>query len=165
MKASQNCINLVKKFESLHDGDLNVIGLQPKMCPAGIWTEGYGHAMTFKGAFIQGLYNERFAFSLRKVKTEADALQLLKADIIEFENHVNDIVTSSINQYQFDALVSLCFNIGPHNMSTSTIIKKVNANPNDPTIRQEFNKWVYAAGRRLAGLENRRNAEANLYFS
>lgn len=45
MKTSENGIILIKHYESLHDGDLSRIGLQPKMCPAGYWTEGYGHAI------------------------------------------------------------------------------------------------------------------------
>lgn len=165
MKASEKCIALIKKWESLHDGDLSTIGLEPKMCPAGIWTEGYGHAMKFKGAFLQGRFNERFSWSLRQVKTEADALRLLKADITEFEDHVNDIVTSSINQNQFDALVSFCFNLGPTSLRNSSLVKKVNANPNDPAIRREFEKWVLCGGLKLQGLVNRRKDEANLYFS
>jgi lysozyme len=45
MKTSNVGIQLIQEFESLHDGDLTMIGLQPKMDPIGIWTEGYGHAM------------------------------------------------------------------------------------------------------------------------
>ena len=57
MKTSNIGIELIKEFESLHDGDLSIIGLQPKMCPAGIWTEGYGHAMRDnKGNFIKGWF-------------------------------------------------------------------------------------------------------------
>ena len=40
MKTGIKGIDLIKEFESLHDGDLKQVGLQPKMCPAGIWTEG-----------------------------------------------------------------------------------------------------------------------------
>jgi lysozyme len=40
MKISEKGLDLIKHFESLHDGDLTIVGLQPKMCPAGIWTEG-----------------------------------------------------------------------------------------------------------------------------
>ena len=55
MKTSVNGLNLIKEFESLHDGDLSIIGLQPKMCPAQVWTEGYGRAMRNKsGVFLKG---------------------------------------------------------------------------------------------------------------
>ena len=55
MKTSQVGINLIKHFEGLHDGDLKEIGLQPKKCPAGIWTQGYGSAMRDKnGNFLKG---------------------------------------------------------------------------------------------------------------
>jgi lysozyme len=45
------------------------------------------------------------------------------------------------------------------------LLKKVNRNPNDPTIRAEFNKWTKAGGKTLRGLVTRRNAEADLYFT
>ncbi len=165
MKASIKCTGIIKKWESLHDGDLSIIGLQPKMCPRGIWTEGYGHAMRFNGDFIMGEHNKPLAYRLQTIRTQADADRVLKADLVEFEGHVNDIVKSAINQNQFDALVSLCFNIGPTNMLTSTIIKKVNTNPNDPSISREFDKWIYSGGRKYIGLVNRRKDEAKLYFS
>ena len=47
MRTSNKGIDLIKEFEGLHDGDLSIIGLQPKMCPAGIWTQGYGHAIIY----------------------------------------------------------------------------------------------------------------------
>ena len=71
MKTSQKGINLIKYFESLHDGDLTEIGLQPKMCPAGIWTEGYGHAIRdLKGQFFKGKDNKLKAYANSIVKNE-----------------------------------------------------------------------------------------------
>lgn len=165
MTTSEKGIELIKRFESLHDGDLSLVGLQPKMCPAGIWTEGYGHAMRLNGQFIKGPENKSLAYRLQTIKSEADAIKVLKDDLADFEDHLKKIVNATLTQNQFDALVSLCYNIGPLNMQSSTIIKKVNANPADPSIRREFEKWIYASGRVLPGLVKRRNAEANLYFS
>ena len=48
MKIGKEGIDLIKKWESLHDGNLKLIGLQPKMCPAGYWTEGYGNVIKDK---------------------------------------------------------------------------------------------------------------------
>ena len=48
MKTSSNGIAMIAMFEQYHDGDLSMIGLQPKMCPAGIWTVGLGHALINK---------------------------------------------------------------------------------------------------------------------
>jgi lysozyme len=78
---------------------------------------------------------------------------------------VDSYCVDTINQNQFDALVSFCYNVGPGNLKSSTLLKKVNANPNDPTIRTEFLKWNKGGGKVLAGLTRRRTAEANLYFS
>ncbi len=66
---------------------------------------------------------------------------------------------------QFDALVSFCYNVGPANLKSSTLLKKVNINPNDPTIKNEFLKWTKAGGKVLKGLVTRRTAEAELYFT
>ena len=74
-------------------------------------------------------------------------------------------ITADIGQNQFDALVSLAYNIGVSAFAKSTVAKRVNANPNDPTIRDAFLLWSKAAGKVLAGLVRRRTAEADLYFS
>lgn len=57
---NDKCTLVTKHFESLHDGDLTIIGLQPKMCPAGIWTEGYGNAIVdpLTGKFLKGSENK-----------------------------------------------------------------------------------------------------------
>ena len=165
MKASSNCINLVKEFESLHDGDLSTIGLQPKMDPIGIWTEGYGHAMQFAGVLIRGAHKREQAYRLASVRSEAEAIRLLMADLAKFEFEVSRLVTTRINQNQFDALVSFAFNLGSSNLAASTLLKKVNTNPANLSLRAEFDKWVFADHVKLPGLVRRRKAEANLYFS
>jgi lysozyme len=97
--------------------------------------------------------------------TEARATELLEWSLNKFEQYVDSYCIDSITQNQFDALVSFCYNLGPANLKASTLLKKVNKDPNDPTIRAEFMKWNKAGGRALAGLTRRREAEANLYFS
>jgi len=75
------------------------------------------------------------------------------------------LVKSNVTENNFAALVSFTFNVGTGNLKKSTLLKKVNLNPNDPTIRSEFMKWNKGAGKVLAGLTKRRQAEADLYFS
>ena len=70
-----------------------------------------------------------------------------------------------IGREKLIALVSFAYNLGQNALKNSTLLKKVNANPNDPAIRAEFNKWVNAGGKKLAGLVARRKAEADLYFT
>jgi lysozyme len=84
--------------------------------------------------------------------------------LVSFEQYVDSYCRDDINQNQFDALVSFAYNLGPGNLKSSTLLKKVNANPEDESIRLEFMKWVKAGGKTLKGLVRRREAEANLYF-
>jgi len=97
--------------------------------------------------------------------TKERGLELLKMSLITFEKYVDSLTRDDINQNQFDALTSFCYNLGPSNLKMSTLLKKVNANPNDPTIANEFLKWNKAAGKVMKGLTLRRQAEAELYFS
>ena len=71
---------------------------------------------------------------------------------------------SHITPNQFGALVSFAYNCGIANLQKSTLLKKVIANHNDATIKDEFLKWNKAGGKVLAGLTRRREAESNLYF-
>ena len=89
---------------------------------------------------------------------EAKPLARSVADI--FANKVDYLVTSNINQNQFNALVSLAYNIGIHGFIKSTVLKLVNKNPNDPMIRQAFMLWT--KNKELIG---RRKSEVNQYFS
>lgn len=97
---------------------------------------------------------------------EDTAERMLMEDLNEFIFNVNKALQSytTVNEYQFGALVSFCFNVGVGNFLKSTLLKKVRKDPNDPTIADEFNKWVYAGGKKLMGLVQRRQLEATLYF-
>lgn len=142
MKITNEGINLIKKFEGLR--------LEAYLCPAGVWTIGYGHTKGVKKG---------------QVITQSEADNLLKEDLSSFEKGVTSLIKSNINQNQFSALVSFAFNLGLSNLKNSTLLKKVNANPNDRTIVDEFIRWIYAGGKQLEGLKRRRQAEAYLYFS
>src|SRR5690606_23508894 len=100
-----------------------------------------------------------------KAISQARADSLFRATMATYEQGVDAHTRDDINQNQFDALVSFAYNLGVNALKGSTLLKKVNANPSDPAIRAEFMKWVYAAGVKLKGLERRRKAEADLYFS
>lgn len=164
MKTSNRGIALIKHFESLHDGDLSKIGLQPKMCPALVWTEGYGHAIhDDKGQQIKGAANKALAYKYSKVKDEADAVKMLQQDLTTRESMINSLKLA-INQNQFDALVSFCFNVGFANLKSSTLLKRIKAGASENLIRFEFSKWKYSNGEIWQGLVRRRIAEADLFF-
>ena len=147
-KLSQKGLELIKQFEGLK--------LKPYLCPASIPTLGFGNTYYPDGTKVK---------LTDPAITKEKAEELLKFLLVTYEKAVDSFCRDDISQYQFDALVSFCYNLGAGNLQKSTLIKKVNANPLDPTIRAEFMKWNKAAGKVLLGLTRRRTAEANLYFS
>lgn len=161
MKTSQIGIDLIKHFEGLHDGDLSTIGLQPKMCPAGIWTEGYGRAMRdLRGQFFKGIANKEKAYVNSIVKTEKEAEQLLARDLEVYENIVMRKIKIQLKPNQFDALVSYTYNTG----GSDTLFKLINQNAPIDQIKKWFEtKYITANGKVLNGLVARRKAEFKLY--
>jgi lysozyme len=147
-KTSAKGIELIKSFEGLM--------LKPYRCSANVPTIGYGNTFYETG--------KKVSMGDAAI-TEKRATELLAWSLTKFEQYVDSYCIDTITQNQFDALVSFCYNLGPANLKSSTLLKKVNKDPNDPTIRAEFMKWNKAGGRALKGLTRRREAEANLYFS
>lgn len=156
MKTSQIGIDLIKHFEGLHDGDWKTIGLQPKKCPAGIWTEGYGSAMRDKnGNFLKGNVMPKVTI------TEKEAEHLLKKDLETFELIVSRKVKVDLKQNQFDALVSHTYNTG----GSDTLFKLVNQKAPSEQIKNWFEtKYITGGGEVLNGLVERRKAESKLFL-
>jgi lysozyme len=165
-KVNEKTKDLIKKFESLHDGDLSVINLQPKMCPAKIWTVGYGRALVnpVTKKFLKGDADKEAAYKMWPSLTYLQADMLLEQDLGVFEEAVGKLIKSKLTDNQYGALVSFAYNVGVGNLGKSTLLKKLNINPDDKTIPSEFLKWNKARGVVLRGLTNRRQAEANLYL-
>jgi len=139
-------IPIIRKFEGLK--------LKAYLCPANVWTIGYGNTFYENGSKVQ----------------MGDKITLDRADrllffvVQKFEAEIKKLVKSAINDNQLGALTSFAFNVGVGNLAKSTLLKKVNANQNDETIRDEFNRWTKSGGKVLNGLVTRRQAEADLYF-
>lgn len=146
MKLNKGGADLIKEFEGCK--------LKAYQCSAKKWTIGYGN--TF--------FEDGTAVKIGDAITQNKAEQLFELIANEFADKVTKLVTSMVTLNQFGALVSFAYNCGVVNLQKSTLLKKVNANPNDLTIRAEFLKWNKAGGKVLAGLTRRREAEANLYF-
>lgn len=141
MKISNKGIELIKRHEGLV--------LKAYRCPADKWTIGYGHTLNVKSTDV-----------INKEQAE----YFLRQDVKSAESDVNR-EKLNLTQNQFDALVSFVFNLGVGNFKKSTLLKKVKANPNDPTIKNELERWIYAGGKVLNGLVKRRKEEADLYFT
>ena len=146
MKVNNAGIKLIKTFE----GCLLNAYLDSVQVP----TIGYG--ATF--------YEDGTKVKLGDRITQERANELLEWHIQEFAEGVSNLIKVDLNENQFSALVSFAFNLGVGNLSKSTLLKKVNDNPNNHMIRTEFLKWNKACGKTLNGLTARRNAEAKLYF-
>ena len=139
MQISQKGVNLIKHFEGCR--------LEAYLCPAGIWTIGYGHTLDVKEG--------------DRVDQEAAEAFLIE-DLEEFEDHVQRLVEVDLSQDQFDALVSWTFNLGYGNLAQSTLLAKLNDGLYDE-VPEQIKRWTRAGGRVLDGLVKRRNAEALLW--
>ncbi len=147
MTPSKNCIDLIKKFEGFRS--------EAYQDSVGIWTVGYGSTMWPDGKKVQP--------GQRMTIQEAEAVMTWE---LERKGKVilSGLPTTIINQNQYDALLSFAYNLGVGALLKSTLFKKLKVNPNDPSIRTEFMRWVNAGGKPLKGLITRRKAEADLYF-
>lgn len=141
MTPSQACYDLIKHYESCR--------LTAYLDSVGIPTIGYGHTA---------------GVNMGDTCTQEQADQWLKEDVKHASDAINTHVKATLTQHQFDALVSLCYNIGEGNFDKSTLLKLLNSNQFDAAAEQ-FKRWDMAGGKHLAGLANRRAGEENLFDS
>jgi lysozyme len=129
---------------------------KPYLCSAKVPTIGYGSTFYADGSKIT--MND-------KPISKYLAFEMFKTIADKFTIGVLKCVKKEINQNMLNSLVSLAYNIGISNFMNSTLLKKVNANPNDKTIFAEFCKWNKVGKKEIAGLTKRRNKEAVNYFT
>jgi lysozyme len=147
MKLNKKGIELLHHFEGCK--------LTAYQCSAKVWTIGWGNTQYENGAKVrQG----------DKI-TQERADELFLNVVTKFSQGVEKLLTQKVNENQFSALVSFAYNAGLGNLQRSTLLRLVNANPNDEGIRDQFMRWNKAGGKELAGLTRRRKAEADLYFT
>ena len=145
MKVSQAGLDLIAKYEGIR--------LKSYKCSAGVWTVGIGSTRYEDGSPVQ---------AGDVLPSEAAAYKLFANTLGQYERAVSKL--SGLKQCQFDALVSLCYNIGVGAVGKSTVFKRVANNPDDPTIRDAFLMWSKVNKKTVQGLVNRRKAEADHYF-
>lgn len=142
MNVDARGIILIKSFEGLR--------LKAYLCPAKVPTIGYGTT--------QGV---RLGMEI----TEPEAEALLKQDLAKFERGVSRLIEGSFtSQSQFNAMVSLAYNIGLGGFQRSSVLRHHRAG-NKLRAAASFLLWVKAAGKTLPGLVRRRNAERRMYLS
>lgn len=147
----EQCFRLVKQFEGLR--------LSPYLCPAGIPTIGYGCTHYEPGNEV----------SMKDGPITLERAEgLLRRHLGLFYHRVERLTKPGLNENQMSALTSLAYNIGSEAFSRSTLLRKVNADPSDLSIGDEFRRWNKATvGGRLVvlpGLAKRRGQEASLYY-
>lgn len=122
---------MTQKAEGLH--------LRAYVCPAGKMTIGYGHTgPDVKAGMCISLIraNELFAIDMANVERQVDALML------------------KLTQGQFDAVCDFVFNLGFARFYSSTLLKMIRKNPNDPKIADEFREWIYGGDGSHDGRDN-----------
>lgn len=144
MKLSQRGIDLIKQFEGYSSK------AYPDPATGGVpWTIGYGTTKGVKPGMVI---------------TAQQAEKMLRDDVAKFESGVSSLITAPTTQGQFDAMVSLAYNIGLGNFGKSTLLKKHNARCYTCAADQ-FRVWNRANGKVMNGLTKRRAAERQVYMS
>lgn len=144
MKTGRAGIALIKNFEGCV--------LQSYRDPVGVWTLGFGHTTAAGPPEVKA--------GMKITKEEAE--EILVRDLGKYETAVTRGLTRVPTQNQFDAMVSLCYNIGPGNFAKSSVLRHFNAGQFG-SAASSFALWNKADGRVLAGLSRRRAAEASLF--
>jgi lysozyme len=159
MTISEVGIQLIKSFEGCHNS--------PYRCPAALWTAGYGHVLYPDQARLKT--PERASYALKPEHNrvwDADEIDsILEKDLVRFSDGVLRLCPAGAgSQSQFDAIVSLAFNIGLGNLQASTLRMKYNRGDTQGAA-DEFLKWRKSNGVVLRGLERRREAERAMFLA
>jgi len=144
-RAEQKAVQLLKQFEGFR--------AKPYLCPGGYLTIGYGHRI--------------FSDDWGPISQER-AEQILEADVSRFSAALVRVLGDKIDglsSNQIAALISFVFNIGISAFKKSTLLKKLFEGAPATEVADEMKRWVYASGKILPGLVERRRIEAELFLS
>lgn len=119
------------------------------------WTIGYGTLIDTASE----------AHLINATITKAEALELKKKDVGFIEAAIRGQISVELNQNQFDALVSLIYNIGSGNFKNSTVRARINNRDTPERIAEAWGWWNKDDGRFVQGLANRREKEIELYLT
>ena len=161
-KLDEKGSSLIQRFESIHDGDLSQIGLQPKQDCSGWWTEGWGRLMFINGKPIKGIENKQLAYDNITIHTIEEANAAFLVDITPFENNINALGLSA-NQGQFNGQVSFTYNCGYKAFLGSTLCARIKAKAQPKSIELAFLMWNKSSGVVYDGLIARRMTESVMF--
>jgi lysozyme len=166
--APQEAVELIKAFEGIPDGDPGTVNIDAYLCPAGIWTIGWGHAIVDEGVQLKGASGKARARALFPGGiTRGQAEALLRGDLVPRAAQVARAVKVAVNDGQFGALLALLFNIGAANLAASTLLRKLNAG-DFAGAADQFLAWdkarVNGVLQALPGLTRRRCAERAMFL-
>jgi len=151
MRTSDNGLDFIKEHEGVR--------LSAYQDQAGLWTIGVGHLIASYETHLTGA-----------AITMAQAIELLREDAKEAETDVKNAISVELDQNQFDALVSIAFNLGGPQFRSSTFVKRINSGDTQERITEAWHLWNKytdpATGQKVVsrGLHLRRIAETDLYF-
>ena len=154
---------LITHYESLHDGDLTEIGLQPKMDCDNVWTEGYGSlVLDDKGYKIVGFENKAKAYKFAKIHTVEEATIEMDKKIDEVIRQLNKYGVNAIDQ-QAVGLIDITYNIGIGNFLISKLYHYHTKHATSDWIQKGFDGWRKSGGFVKNGLIARRKSEFTMY--
>jgi len=143
MKISQKGIDLIKKWE--------LFKAEAYLCPAGVWTQGYGHTRTVN--------------KYSQIITERTAEEFLRVDLLIIEGGLSPLLKGiTLSQQQYDAIVSFCFNLGVGAFQRSTAYNEILIDPDSKRVADSWIQYRNAGGRFLRGLLLRRLDELTMYY-
>jgi lysozyme len=143
---TQSALDMIKKYEGFRS--------KAYQDGVGVWTIGYGNTFYPDGQRVKE----------GDMITEEDAEKLLSIVVDDFAKKITDEIRVQLTNCQFGALVSFTYNVGIGAFRRSTLLRKVNADPEDPEIKKEFLRWSKAGGKTYPGLLKRRNEESKFYY-
>lgn len=157
-------IDIIRRYEGIADGDRSTVNLDPYMCPAGIWTIGWGHVVRDSiGMPIKGAERKQQAKAIYPNGiTMIEAERILMTDVRDFAMGVEEMVKVSISDGKFCALVSFAYNVGLGALEKSTLLLMLNRGKLD-AVPGQLMRWTKSGGKELLGLRRRREAESALW--
>jgi lysozyme len=167
VKLSKAGIDLMHQFEGCRN--------KPYLCPAHIWTIGYGHVLYQEQIRLPMARTDKPTPMIRKemplrpedsrVWSKQEIEDLFTVDVASFERGVLRLIPGVVGrQGAFDAMVSFAFNAGLGNLQRSTIRMKANRGEWEESA-EAFMQWTKGGGKELPGLVRRRKAERALFLN